>query len=249
MKKAFMFALALGFIVSASACKEDAVLEQTELYQVAGEIHSLDIKINAASLIIEHADDFFVESNLKYLSVTENSGVLTITDEAKSNSDFEDAVLTLGIPSDITFEDVRLAVGVAELTAEKLSANHVKVKLGAGDVRFEELNALSSIDVEGGAAEITVLGGTLNNLSFEIGIGELNMTAALLGDSELQFGVGESNLTIVGSKNDYSVEIEKGIGKIMVDGKPCSDFGVSGNGQNRIEIEGGIGTVHLNFQE
>ena len=37
--------------------------------------------------------------------------------------------------------------------------------------------------------------------------------------------------------------------EITVDGKTVTDFGSSGNGQNHIEINGGVGTINLNFKE
>ena len=82
-----------------------------------------------------------------------------------------------------------------------------------------------------------------------MGMGELNLTATVLGESDLKFGVGESNVTLIGSKDDYKVDIEKGLGNITVDGKTVTDFGSSVNGQNHIEIEGGVGTINLKFQE
>ena len=89
----------------------------------------------------------------------------------------------------------------------------------------------------------------LNDLTLEMGMGELNLTAAVLGDSDLKFGVGESNVTLIGSKDDYKVDIEKGLGSITVDGNTVTDYGSSGNGQNHIEIEGGVGAINLKFQE
>ena len=38
-------------------------------------------------------------------------------------------------------------------------------------------------------------------------------------------------------------------GNVTVNGKTVTDFGSSGNGQNHVEIEGGIGAVNLNFKE
>ena len=54
-------------------------------------IHSLDIQISAADFKIVSADEFSVESNLKYLSVSEKNGILKIVDEAKSNSNYSNA--------------------------------------------------------------------------------------------------------------------------------------------------------------
>ena len=250
MKKYIVTILVFLLLLALASCaNENVVLDDSQTYEITSDIHSLDIQINAADFKIKHGDAFSVESNLKYLSVSEKNGVLTIVDEAKSSSNYSNAILTIYVPNGIVFDDVYITNGAAKLTVDTLSANSVKLKLGAGDVRFESLNASANVDIEGGAGQITIVSGTLNDLSLEMGIGELNLTAAVLGESDLKFGVGESNLTLIGSKDDYKVDVEKGLGSISVDGKNVSDFGSSGNGQRHIHIEGGIGAVHIVFQE
>ena len=250
MKKYIVTILAFLLLLALASCaNENVVLEDSQTYEITSDIHSLDIQINAADFKIEHGDEFSVESNLKYLSVSEKDGVLTITDEAKSSSNYSNAKLTLYVPNGIVFDDVDITTGAAKLTADALFANSLALKLGAGDVRFESLHISSAADIKGGAGQITIVSGTLNDLSLEMGMGELNLTAAVLGDSNLKFGVGESNLTLIGSKDDYKVDVEKGLGSISVDGKNVSDFGSSGNGQRHIHVEGGVGAVHIVFQE
>ena len=250
MKK-YIIVTALVFLLLAlaSCVNENVVLDDSQTYEITSEIHSLDIQINAADFKIVSVDDFSVESNLKYLSVSEKDGVLKIVDEAKSNSNYTNAILTLYVPDGIVFHDVDIETGAAKMTVDTLSASSVELKLGAGDVRFESLNASANVDIEGGAGQITIVSGTLNDLTLEMGMGELDLRVALLGNSDLKFGVGESNLTLIGSKDDYKVDVEKGLGSISVDGKNVSDFGSSGNGQSHIHIEGGIGAVHIVFQE
>ena len=250
MKKHIVAVLVFLLLLALASCaNENVVLGDSQTYKITSDIHSLDIQINAADFKIEHGDEFSVESNLKYLSVSEKDGVLTITDEAKSSSNYSNAVLTLCVPNGIVFNDVDIATGAAKLTVDALSTSSLELKLGAGDVRFESLHASSNADIEGGAGQITIASGTLNDLSLEMGMGELNLTAAVLGDSNLKFGVGESNLTLIGCKDDYKVEVEKGLGSISVDGKNVSDFGSSGNGQNHINIEGGVGAINITFRE
>ena len=250
MKKYIVTALVFLLLLALASCaNENVVLDDSQTYEITSDIHSLDIQINAADFKIVSADDFSVESNLKYLSVSEKDGVLKIVDEAKSNSNYTNAILTLYVPNGIVFHDVDIETGAAKMTVDTLSANSLELKLGAGDVRFESLNASANVDIEGGAGQITIVSGTLNDLSLEMGMGELNLTAAVLGESDLKFGVGESNVTLIGSKDDYKVDIEKGLGNVTVDGENVIDFGSSGNGQNHIEFEGGIGTINLKFQE
>ena len=250
MKKAIWILVILCMIVPLTSCeKRNAVLDETKTYEITSEIHSLDVQISAADFKIVSADEFSVESNLKYLSVSEKNGVLKIVDEAKSNRNYSNATLTLYVPHGMVFDDADIETGAAKMTVDTLSASSVELKLGAGDVRFESLNASAEVDIKGGAGQLTIVSGTLNDLSLEMGMGELNLTAAALGESDLKFGVGESNVTLIGSKDDYKVDIEKGLGNITVDGKTVTDFGSSGDGQNHIEIEVGVGTINLKFQE
>lgn len=249
MKKYIALVLALLFALFFVGCRRDVTLEEAKVYQLESHIRSLKIQINAADFTIKQADKFLVKSNLKYLSVSEDDGVLTILEEVKNAGTYTDAMLTLYVPTGTIFEDVVITTGAARLAADDLSAETLTLQLGAGDVRIESLNATSRIDIEGGAGKITIAGGTLNNLELEMGLGELNLTAALLGNSDLVLGVGKSNLTLIGSKDDYKVDIEKGLGSITVDGRTVSDFDGSGNGQNYIEVEGGVGAINLKFEE
>ena len=108
---------------------------------------------------------------------------------------------------------------------------------------------LIEADIEGGAGRITVSGGAMEDLELEMGVGQLNLTSALTGNCKLDLGVGESNITLIGSKEDYKLDLEKGIGSITVDGTSVSDYGSSGNGANRVDISGGIGAIHVRFAE
>ena len=250
MKKITALIVSVVLLICLASCnKQDVVLDEAKTYEITSEIHSLDIRISAADFKIQHGDEISVESNLKYLSVSEKDGVLTIVDEEKKNYNDSDAMLTLYVPNGTVFDEVDITTGAAKMTVGTLSANSLELKLGAGDVRIESLNASSDADIEGGVGQITIASGTLNDLTLEMGMGELNLTAAVLGDSDLKFGVGESNVTLIGSKDDYKVDIEKGLGSITVDGKTVTDYGSCGNGQNHIEIEGGVGAVNLKYQD
>ena len=253
MKKIALILLVLCMITTLSSCaKQDFVSDEATTYEITAEIHSLDIRLNAANIVFKYSDKFSVESNLKYLSVSEKDGVLTIVDEAPNpkigikNTTFENAMLTLCIPTDQVFEDVDMETGACQLTSCALSANSINLSLGAGNVCFESLNATSRTNIQGGAASITVHDGTLNNLSLEMGVGELDLTAALLGNSDLEFGVGEAMLTLIGSADDYQIDVNKGIGSITIDGQTVTAFG---NGQNHIKLNGGVGALRVNFRE
>lgn len=227
----------------------DAVAEDRKTYSVSTEIRNLDIQINAADLYIKEGEAFSVESNLKHLKVEEKGGVLTIQETKRFGGTYNGAMLTIYVPAGTVFDNTNLTTGAGRLTVEKLSSGTIDFELGAGDVSITSLIATKSADIEGGAGRITISSGALKDLDLEMGVGQLNLTSALTGDCQMDLGIGESNITLVGDKDDYKLDLEKGIGSLSVDGKNVTDYGSSGNGTNRVEINGGIGAIHVKFTD
>lgn len=227
--------------------EESGVLEDGKTYAVSGTVTQLEAEISAADFTIKEADSFSVESNLKNLTVTEKNGTLTIKEKQRFGSTNSDGVLVLYIPADTVFERVSITTGAGRLSADSLSAESLQLELGAGEVAVNQLTATKKADIDGGAGKITVSGGVLSNLDLDMGVGQLNLTSAFHGENELNLGIGESNLTFLGSKAEYSIEVEKGIGGITVNGSPVSSFKTPGNGQREVDINGGIGAINLSF--
>lgn len=227
----------------------DAVTEDVKTYTVSTDISALEVKINAADFAIKQGERFFVESNLKYLTVEDKNGILTIKETKKFGITYTGAVLTLYLPADTVLEKANITTGAGRLTIDYLSADTMNLELGAGEVKIDTLIAASDADIDGGAGKITISGGALHNLDLDMGVGQLNLSSALTGESELDLGVGESNITVIGNKEDYKLDIEKGIGNITVDGTGVSNIKAQGNGSNSIVLSGGIGAIHLKFKE
>lgn len=225
----------------------DAVADEVKTYSLSSDITALDIDIGAADLTIKKADGFSVESNLKNLRVTEQSGTLIIEEKTRF-AEYTGAVLTLCIPEQVMFAKADILTGAGRLDIDTLSAASLHLELGAGEVMIGSLNAISKAVIGGGAGKITISNGSLRDLDLEMGVGQLNLTTSLLGSCELDLGIGESNINLIGSETDYNLDIKKGIGSITVDGNPVTDFGSSGNGSNRVEINGGIGAINIFFK-
>ncbi len=226
----------------------DAVTEEMMFYGVSTDICSLDIEINAADITIKEGDTFSVESNLKHLRVKEKACCLNIVQTEKLIGSHDGAVLIITVPAG-TVDSIHLKTGAGNFTAENLTAETINFEFGAGEVSIGTLTATESAIIEGGAGRITISGGEMHDLDMDMGVGELNLTAALTGDCEMNLGIGESNIALLGDQDSYTLEIEKGIGAISVDGKKANDYGSFGNGANEIEIHGGIGAINITFKE
>jgi len=230
---------------------KDPVLGDVKTYDVSQEITGLKVEINAADFTIEIGESFCVESNLEKLNVTVNDGTLVVKEPSKRNfgKGYNGAVLTITVPSNFVFAKAEIQTGAGKVTVNSLSSERLILELGAGEVNIGQLNASVSAEISGGAGAITIRNGLLNNVDFEMGVGELNMTSAVLGDNEFAFGVGEANLALIGTESEYQLHFDKGLGSVCVAGQNMQDDRIFGTGNNVIDIEGGIGSINIDFTQ
>ena len=143
--------------------------------------------------------------------------------------------------------EIDINTGAGKVDIEKLKANKLKLDLGAGSTNIKYIET-NNADIETGAGKFTIEDGILNDLDFDIGAGEANVNARLLGDSKIEVGVGSLNLNLLGSRELYKLKLEKGIGVVRVDGSLIENDSTVGNGNNYIRIEGGIGSIKVNYE-
>lgn len=247
----------IGGIISAVAGvslffsnKENDAIGEMQVYPIDSEISSLSIDLSAAELKIETADNFSVESNHKYISVKEDNGKLCIDETKKPFSLLSKGVtVILNVPEGFVFDDAAVETGAGKVEIDALSADVLNLSLGAGEAKINSLTANSRADIDGGAGALTIDGGLLNNLDLDMGVGELNLKSRIEGESNIDYGVGETKLTLIGSKADYKIELDKGIGEAKLDGEDMNDDSVYGYGLNFIEIDGGVGSIKIEFAE
>ena len=87
----------------------------------------------------------------------------------------------------------------------------------------------------------------INDLDLDMGVGEINLTSSLTGKNEINAGVGNLNIDLQGERESYKIQADKGLGAIKIDGKEISNGETFGNGENYIEVDGGIGNIDIDF--
>lgn len=230
--------------------KEREPAGETQVYPIDGEVSSLSVTLSVADLRIKTADKFSVESNHKYISVSLNDEKLCIDETKKVFSPINNRVTVIVyVPENFVFDDVQIETGAGEVKVDVLSADILTLSLGAGEAEIKNLTANSRADIDGGAGELTINGGLLRNLELDMGVGELSLKSRLEGKCHLNYGIGEAKLTLLGSREDYQIALDKGIGEATLEGDSMSDDSVYGAGKNKIEIDGGIGEIKIRFIE
>lgn len=83
----------------------------------------------------------------------------------------------------------------------------------------------------------------------DLGIGKTTITSILTGENEIDTGIGKLELNLIGSQNDYTLDISKGIGSISLDGKDLKDEEKVGTGSSLVKIDGGVGSIEIKMKE
>lgn len=233
--------------VSALSGDEDAVGEMKS-YAVTETVKNLEIDLSGARLEFRIGDRFSVESDHKYLKVESVDDVLSVKEDHPAFGFYsEGAQVILTVPRDFFFERVAISAGAGTVKADTLLAEKLSLDLGAGEVDIGELTATARASINSGAGELRIGGGEMANLDFDIGTGEASLKSRLTGDCSIDYGVGELELTLLGTREDYGITLDKGVGKATLDGVKMTDDAVYGDGENIIGIDGGVGELKIVF--
>ena len=227
---------------------EKDVVGEMKTYAVTDAVENLEIDLSGARLEIKTGNEFSVESDHKYLKLENTDGLLLIKEDHPAFSVCSEGVrIILTVPEDAVFDKVTISAGAGLVEIDTLLSERLSLELGAGEVNIDKLVASTRAKINGGAGELNIGGGELADLDLDMGVGEVNLESRLTGDCSIDYGVGELNLTLTGTLDDYCITLDKGVGEATIDGVKMSDGAVYGDGENSIEIDGGVGAMKIKF--
>lgn len=148
----------------------------------------------------------------------------------------------------INLDKVDVEMGVGAVTIANVSMEDLEVDCGIGAFSCENVVADNAI-ISGGVGNVECDNVTFDGLELDGGVGDVSIQGTLTGKTEISAGMGKVDLDVNGKKGDYNVKVETGLGSIYVDGEKYSDSNSYNNSEsNLIDIEGGIGTIHVDFK-
>lgn len=243
----FGFSTAFGIFTNN---KDSNILENLKDLNIEGDdISILNIDIAYANLIIKKGDTLKAETNNKYINYNQDGNKIVIKEKKhswftkKNKSD-----LIIYIPEDFSFDGVSIDAGAGKLEIDNISTKILNLEFGAGKATINNLNVDGYANIDGGAGEISILDGSINDLDLDVGVGKFTLISKLTGNNKIDAGVGELNITLFGSINDYQLSVEKGIGSARLDGSDIKNEKTYGTGGNIINIDGGVGSININFK-
>ena len=215
------------------------------------EVTTLKIDLAYTNLDIKTGDDFKVETNNSKITFEENNGSVKIKEENRNwlNNNNMSSNLIIYIPEDmIAIDETKIQTGAGKINIEKLNTQSLYLELGAGDVYIENVIATGETKIDGGVGKTELKSCEINNLKANLGMGEFTFSGKLTGKSEIDSGVGAINIDLIDNKNNYKIDVSKGLGNVTLDGQKLETDRVYGIGENYLDIDGGIGEIKIDFE-
>lgn len=227
---------------------DNDVTKNLEGLDITGDVAVLDIDVSDVSVIIEQGDTLSAETNSDKVKVKQEGNKLFITQKNKNwFKEHEDTKLIIYVPNNFTFDGVSIVSGAGKVDIDELSTNKLYLELGAGKIDINNLIVLDDAKIDNGAGKLIISDGKINDLNLDMGVGKVDLTSSIIGDSIIDSGVGSITLNLIGTLDDYSISFDKGLGSSTIDGDKMKD-GTYGEGSNSIDIDGGVGSIDINFQ-
>lgn len=209
-------------------------------------ITKIEIELKSTNLIIERDKNISAATNNDNISARIRGNTLIITERnTKIFNNEPETDLVIYIPDDHILEELSLDSGAGKIEFFDITVKELELNLGAGTVEIDSVNVLKETAIDGGAGKLTINNSNLNNLELDMGVGSLELTSTLIGDNEISCGVGDVDINLIG--DDYKIEVDKGLGATTIAGQKIKDGEIFGTGKNLLEIDGGVGSITINF--
>ncbi len=205
----------------------------------------LDINIKYANLKIIESDELKVENDNDKIKVKIEDNKLSIIDKNKFYSKHKDSKLIVYVPKNIKFDIVSIDAGAGKIDIGGFNAKKTVLELGAGEANINDIVSDKTI-IETGAGDVSINNSILNNADLDLGVGNISIKSDITGNSNIECGIGKIKLFLPNNIDNYSFEVEKGIGSIKLNKKDMKDNEKVGTGANSIKIDGGIGNITIN---
>ena len=249
-----IFGLSREIISSINNDKKDSELleEYTIISNNVNNIESFKIDISNDDIEIKEGEKFKVKTNdpdVKFYH--ENSKVKIKTDKTFSwhLSNSSRGTIIIYLPNEFNISELDLNLGAGKIDIDKIFVETLLMDLGAGTMTAKEINVYEKATINGGAGNININSGTINNLNLKLGAGNASIESDLTGSNTLTTGVGKLNLGLSRSKDNYKFDISKGLGNIILNDFDVSEDILIGDGETKIKISGAVGNIIINTAE
>lgn len=246
-----IFGLSREIISSINSDKKESELleEYTTISNNVNNIESFKIDISNDDIEIKEGEKFEVKTNDPDVKFYHENSIVKIKSDKTFSwhlSNSSRGTIIIYLPNEFNITELDLNLGAGKIDIDKIFVEILLMDLGAGTMTAKEINVYEKATINGGAGNINIYSGTINNLNLKLGAGNASIQSDLTGSNTLTTGVGKLNLGLSRSKDNYKFDISKGLGNIILNDFDVSEDILIGDGETKIKISGAIGNIIIN---
>lgn len=233
--------------------KESKLLEEyTTISNNVNNIESFKIDISNDDIEIKEGEKFEVKTNDPDVKFYHENSIVKIKSDKTFSwhlSNSSRGTIIIYLPNEFNISELDLNLGAGKIDIDKIFVETLLMDLGAGTMTAKEINVYEKATINGGAGNINIYSGTINNLNLKLGAGNASIESDLTGSNTLTTGVGKLNLGLSRSKDNYKFDISKGLGNIILNDFDVLEDILIGDGETKIKISGAVGNIIINTAE
>ena len=215
------------------------------IVKVYENVNKLEIDLKNSNLKILKGEKFKIEaSNVSdSFKVKQDNTTLKIDESSFWFFNNNGGDVVIYIPKNI--DELSIDTDFGKVNIDNIITNELELDNGIGVVEITNSSFNNTI-IDGGTGNINITNTYLNNLELNVGIGKVDINGYIYGNSKIDSGIGSVNLDLLGSETLYKLIIDSGIGNVKINDKDYNET-IYGNGTNKIDIDGGIGSINIYF--
>lgn len=235
----------LGVFIS-SYKKDKIDNNDNKIIYINKEIKEIEADINIANVEVIYDNSFRVESTSSNINIIERDNKLVIEENDNFTKD-DNYNLKIYIPFSYVLNKFKLDTEGGKVIINNLKTNYLNLDLGAGTTDITNLSVFSFANIEGGAGNIYIKNSDINNLSIEMGVGNLSLGTKLSGNNKIIAAVGDIEVNLFGTKEDYKIKANEGLGDITLDKEKIQNGNIYGTGNTNLDIDGAVGNIKIKY--
>lgn len=216
------------------------------------DIESINVEIGVSKLVLNDSNDNNIHVSLtgipSHQIYVDSSTLIIKGDGASINNKY---LVEISIPGNVSFDEININAGAADLNCKNLTCEDFILELGAGEARINSLSVDDSSSIKLSAGDLEISSANINDCDIELSMGNLVLSGLITGDLSIECGMGNTELSLDDAQSDHNYNLEAGMGNISLNGDQKSGFdreyNLDNNADSDFEIECGMGNIEINF--
>ena len=146
------------------------------------------------------------------------------------------------------FNEFDLDGGTGDMVFKDVTVEgNCDLDFGVGTLESDNYVVAKKSDIDFGTGDCTFRNSEFSEIEMGCGVGDLKLESVKIsGDVKIKQGTGDIRIDVADSSDDYSVEVEKGVGDVSVNGKEINGL-MNKDAKYDITVESGVGDISISF--